>query len=137
MGYHYLIRILSKFVDPQGRPQLRGYYYKLAWAGESVGLQRGPHDFARVPARSSMSAKLFVGGLNYRTDDASLHAAFSRFGALQEARVIMERDDPSRSRGFGFVTFHSVEDAQRACEEMHDQVRMIGNTIASNQRKKL
>ena len=30
MGYHYLIRILSKFVDPQGRPQLRGYYYKLA-----------------------------------------------------------------------------------------------------------
>ena len=35
----------------------------------------------------------------------SLHVrrrdAFSRYGELTEARVVMERDDPSRSRGFG------------------------------------
>jgi RNA recognition motif-containing protein len=27
------------------------------------------------------------------------------FGTVEDAVVIMERDDPGRSRGFGFVTY--------------------------------
>ena len=69
--------------------------------------------------------QIFVGGLNYRTDDTSLKDAFSRYGELEEAKVAMDRDDPRRSRGFGFVTFRSPDDAQRACAEMHDQVSCV------------
>jgi len=50
-----------------------------------------------------MSCKLFVGGLNFRTRDDKLYEGFAPFGEVLEAKVVMERDDPNRSRGFGFV----------------------------------
>ena len=66
-----------------------------------------------------MSCKLFVGQLAYRVSDQQLYAAFSRLGEVREAKVIMERDDPSRSRGFGFVTMATADAAQRAAREMN------------------
>ena len=38
--------------------------------------------------------------------------AFEEFGTVTEAAVIMERDNPMRSRGFGFVTFDDADVAQ-------------------------
>ena len=67
------------------------------------------------------SGKLFVGNLAFNTNDQALQGAFARFGAIQEAKVIMEREDPSRSRGFGFVTFRNPADAQKAAQEMNGQ----------------
>src|ERR1043165_6518510 len=54
--------------------------------------------------RERMSKKLFVGGLSWGTDDQSLRAAFERFGPIDEAKVITDRET-GRSRGFGFITF--------------------------------
>ena len=64
-----------------------------------------------------MSQKLFVGGLAWATTDQSLHDAFSEFGEVSDAKVIMDRDT-GRSRGFGFVTFANQADSDRAREEM-------------------
>ena len=47
--------------------------------------------------------RCYVGGLNFSTRERSLRSAFSEFGELLECTVVMERDDPERSRGFGFV----------------------------------
>ena len=41
---------------------------------------------------------------------------FSQFGPVDEAVVIMERDDPGRSRGFGFVTYATMDLAQAAID---------------------
>lgn len=60
-----------------------------------------------------MGTKLFVGGLPWATDDAGLEQAFSQFGTVTEARVIYDRDT-GRSRGFGFVSFDSEEEAEKA-----------------------
>ncbi|MEO0603924.1 MAG: RNA-binding protein, partial [Myxococcota bacterium] len=60
-----------------------------------------------------MGSKLFVGGLSWDTTDDSLRTAFETFGAVREARVILDRDT-GRSRGFGFVTFETPGDAQEA-----------------------
>ena len=62
-----------------------------------------------------MSKKVFVGGLSWGTDDNALHDHFSQCGEVVEARVITDRET-GRSRGFGFVTFSSAEDAQAAIE---------------------
>jgi RNA recognition motif-containing protein len=48
--------------------------------------------------------RLFVGGLSWETDEATLRAAFERIGAVIEATVVC---DPfsGRPRGFGFITY--------------------------------
>ncbi|KAG6482602.1 hypothetical protein ZIOFF_059234 [Zingiber officinale] len=63
-------------------------------------------------ARWMSSSKVFIGGLSYGTDDQSLREAFTSF-----ARVIMDRET-GRSRGFGFVTFTSSEEASAAISGM-------------------
>ncbi len=62
--------------------------------------------------------KLFIGGLAWATNEASLRAAFAKFGAVTDAVVILDRDT-GRSRGFGFVTFAEAEDGKRALAEMN------------------
>ncbi|KAL6063501.1 glycine-rich RNA-binding protein 2, mitochondrial-like isoform X1 [Balamuthia mandrillaris] len=64
------------------------------------------------------TAKLFIGGLSYSTDDSSLRDAFAQYGAVVDAKVILDRDT-QRSRGFGFVTFESQSEADAACEAMN------------------
>ena len=40
---------------------------------------------------------------------------------IEDARVIMDRENPFRSRGFGFVTFSRPEDAESAIQNNHDK----------------
>jgi RNA recognition motif-containing protein len=48
-------------------------------------------------------SKLYVGNLDYGTTDSDLQDYFARFGGVEKAIVIMDRET-GRSRGFGFVT---------------------------------
>ena len=70
--------------------------------------------------RCMSSTKLFVGGLSFGTDDGSLKDAFSGFGEVVEARVIIDRNT-GRSRGFGFVNFTDEESANSALSAMDGQ----------------
>jgi RNA recognition motif-containing protein len=65
-----------------------------------------------------MSSTLFVGGLSWDTDEAGLRAAFQRYGALADVKVITDRES-GRSRGFGFVTYASQDDAGKAMAAMN------------------
>ncbi|KAF7723930.1 hypothetical protein EC973_001502 [Apophysomyces ossiformis] len=67
-----------------------------------------------------MSVKLFVGGLAWATNDDNLYEAFSAYGTVVQASVIKDRET-GRSRGFGFVTYDSPDDADRAIEAMNNQ----------------
>lgn len=50
--------------------------------------------------------KIFVGGLPYHTNDASLRKYFEAFGDIDEAVVITDRQT-GKSRGYGFVSTSS------------------------------
>ncbi|KAJ8485408.1 hypothetical protein OPV22_017893 [Ensete ventricosum] len=76
------------------------------------------------------SSKVFVGGLSYGTDDQSLRETFTNFGEVVEARVIMDRET-GRSRGFGFVTFTSNEEASAAISGM-DEKDLHGRMVRVN-----
>ncbi len=62
--------------------------------------------------------KLFVGNLSFKTTENELQDAFSQFGTVLEANLMMDRMT-NRPRGFGFVTMSSDEEAQKAIEGLH------------------
>ncbi|GFZ12156.1 glycine-rich RNA-binding protein 3 [Actinidia rufa] len=70
--------------------------------------------------RFMSSSKVFVGGLSYNTDEMSLTEAFNKYGEVIEARVILDRET-GRSRGFGFVTYTSDEEASAAIQALDGQ----------------
>nr|POE70455.1 glycine-rich rna-binding protein 4, mitochondrial [Quercus suber] len=65
-----------------------------------------------------IASKLFVGGLSFYTNDKGLSEAFSQYGQVVEAKVVMDRVS-DRSKGFGFVTFASEDEAQKALTDMN------------------
>ena len=78
-----------------------------------------------------MKNKLFVGGISWSVDDDELRRHFGQFGAIVDARVIRDRET-GRSRGFGFVTFESADDAAVAKREL-DGSEHAGRTIRVNE----
>jgi RNA recognition motif-containing protein len=69
---------------------------------------------------SLMGNKLYVGNLPYSFRDGDLEQTFGAFGAVQSAKVMMERDT-GRSKGFGFVEMGSAAEAQAAISGVHGQ----------------
>lgn len=86
--------------------------------------------YLALRSMSSSSSKLFVGGLSYGTDEPSLKDAFSHYGEVVEAKIVMDRAS-GRSRGFGFVTFTSSEEASSAISAL-DGKDLHGRQIRVN-----
>ncbi len=77
-----------------------------------------------------MNNKLYVGNLAYSVRDESLQHAFSEFGSVQSAKVMMDRDS-GRSKGFGFVEMGTAEEAQAAIRALHGQ-QLEGRDLTVN-----
>jgi cold-inducible RNA-binding protein len=78
-----------------------------------------------------MGNKLYVGNLAYSVRDNDLEQAFSQFGTVTSAKVMMERDT-GRSKGFGFVEMGSDAEAQAAINGMNGQP-LSGRSIVVNE----
>ncbi|XLR05015.1 hypothetical protein S83_071213, partial [Arachis hypogaea] len=80
-----------------------------------------PSVFRSVRCMSNApSTKLFIGGVSYSTDEQSLREVFGKYGDVVDARIIVDRDS-GRSRGFGFITYSSVEEASSAIQALDGQ----------------
>ena len=67
-----------------------------------------------------MEKKLYVGNLPYKIDENSLNETFSEFGTVEEAVIITDKFS-GRSKGFGFVTMSTEEEAQAAIDGMNEK----------------
>ncbi|MCH7345418.1 RNA-binding protein [Pelomonas sp. CA6] len=67
-----------------------------------------------------MGNKLYVGNLAYSVRDEALQEAFSQFGTVNSAKVMMDRET-GRSKGFGFVEMATDAEAQSAINGMNGQ----------------
>jgi hypothetical protein len=90
-----------------------------------------PRSAATIPAR------LFVGSLSDDTNGEHLRAAFSEFGPVAEAVVVLHRETRT-SRGFGFVTMADRKDAAAAIDALHGSElngrRIVVNVATERQR---
>jgi cold-inducible RNA-binding protein len=78
-----------------------------------------------------MGNKLYVGNLAYTLRDEDLQQAFSQFGNVASAKVMMERDT-GRSKGFGFVEMGDDNEAQAAIQGMNGQP-LGGRSVVVNE----
>jgi cold-inducible RNA-binding protein len=67
-----------------------------------------------------MGNKLYVGNLPYSYRDSDMEQAFSQYGSVSSAKVMMDRDS-GRSKGFGFVEMSSPAEAQAAIDGLNGQ----------------
>lgn len=80
-----------------------------------------------------MGKKIYVGNLPFSADDQFLEGLFSPFGAVESAKVIMDRET-GRSKGFGFVEMTQDDEAMKAIEEL-DSSDAGGRSIRVNEAK--
>ncbi|GJN33196.1 hypothetical protein PR202_gb21767 [Eleusine coracana subsp. coracana] len=66
----------------------------------------------------SEDMKLFVGNLPFTVDSAQLAGLFEQAGSVEMVEVVYDRMT-GRSRGFGFVTMSSAEEAGAAVEQFN------------------
>ena len=79
-----------------------------------------------------MGTKLYVGNLNYNTNEESLRQAFSANGReVTSVSIIMDRET-GRSRGFAFVEMATAEAAQEALRDL-DGTDLDGRTLRINE----
>jgi len=61
--------------------------------------------------------RCYIGNLPYKTTETELRRLFEQYGKVTDVKIVMDRET-DRSKGFGFISFETPEEAQRAIKEM-------------------
>ncbi|KAG5061619.1 hypothetical protein AAZX31_01G217900 [Glycine max] len=69
----------------------------------------------------TMTSKVFVKGLAFSTTEEELAKAFSQYGSVLKANIILNKAK-NRSKGFGYVTFAKEEEACKAQIDMNGKI---------------
>merc|ERR1711988_710659 len=72
---------------------------------------------------------VYVKNINDEYDEAKLNEMFQKYGKISSVKVM--KSDDGKSKGFGFVSFESPEEAMNACEELNGQDLAPFGTITS------
>lgn len=73
--------------------------------------------------RSAPSDTVFVANLDFDVDESILSAEAEKFGTIISLRIPTDRDSGER-KGFGYITYSSIDEAQAAVDGLSGQ--MIG-----------
>jgi len=74
---------------------------------------------------------IYVGNLPYSLSEEDLKAAFSQFGEVSSASIIMDRMS-GQSKGFGFVEMPDNSEADEAIKALNESA-LNGRNIKVNQ----
>lgn len=83
------------------------------------------------------NSKIYVKNLSFNTTENELKNMCEQFGQVYEVKIVRDHDT-DRSRGFGFVTFATVNEAEHAIRSMNNELldgRVLNVAEAVNKRK--
>jgi RNA recognition motif-containing protein len=128
---------------PQPTPAKKTFWQKLAaFFKPSTAPAKGGRSNVPAPARREQrttrqpetvevtSPKLYVGNLSYDATESDLFDLFKGVGSVQNAEVVSHKHN-DKSKGFGFVTMMTIDEAKRAVIELHDKEFMGRKLVVS------
>ena len=74
---------------------------------------------------------IFVGNLNFSATEEAVRSLFERYGAVNSARIMTDRDT-GRSRGFAFVEMENEQEADQAIQALNGYT-MDGRALNVNE----
>jgi RNA recognition motif-containing protein len=74
--------------------------------------------------------KLYVGNLSFDATESDLSELFNGVGGVRNVEIVTHRDT-EKSKGFGFVTMNSVDEAKRAVTELNEKEFMGRRLVVS------
>jgi RNA recognition motif-containing protein len=89
-----------------------------------------PRPSRKPEAVEVTTAKLYVGNLSFDAGESDLLELFNGVGNVQSAEIVAHRET-EKSKGFGFVTMNTIEEAKRAVNELHDKEFMGRKLVVS------
>jgi hypothetical protein len=92
--------------------------------------QSTPRPSRKPEAVEVTTPKLYVGNLSFEASESDLTELFGGVGSVQNADIVSHKET-ERSKGFGFVTMGSVDEAKRAVEVLHDKEFMGRKLVVS------
>eukprot|EP00270_Netrium_digitus_P005851 TRINITY_DN1786_c0_g1_i2.p1 TRINITY_DN1786_c0_g1~~TRINITY_DN1786_c0_g1_i2.p1 ORF type:complete len:327 (-),score=98.56 TRINITY_DN1786_c0_g1_i2:27-1007(-) len=107
---------LKKLLDPLSKEQLVDLLATAGSKNESVC-----EEIKQVASKDPAHRKLFVRGLSWETTSQALRDAFIEYGEIEEGAVIMDKTT-GKSRGFGFITFKSMDAAYKALKDPNKRI---------------
>uniref|UniRef100_K7GJ85 Protein boule-like n=1 Tax=Pelodiscus sinensis TaxID=13735 RepID=K7GJ85_PELSI len=134
---------LQLLVVPQGLVTHSGEQTTDQTQKES--LSPSPNTVSPVPLNNPTSAprfgtiipnRIFVGGIDFKTNENDLRKFFAQYGCVKEVKIVNDR--AGVSKGYGFITFETQEDAQKILQEAEklnykDKKLNIGPAIRKQQ----
>ncbi|XP_034402782.1 protein boule-like [Cyclopterus lumpus] len=102
----------------------------------------GPTHYALCPSAGSLRHgtvipnRIFVGGIDYKVNESDLRHVFSQHGAVKEVKIVIDRS--GMSKGYGFVTFETQDDAMKILHDakgvcFKDKKLSIGQAVRRQQ----
>jgi RNA recognition motif-containing protein len=113
-------------------------FFRPRPASTSNGTQHRATSAPRQESRSTRkpeavevtSPKLYIGNLSYDATESDLFELFKGVGTVKSAEIVTHKYN-EKSKGFGFVTMSSVDEAKRAVVELHDKEFMGRKLVVS------
>src|SRR4051812_49835222 len=75
---------------------------------------------------------IYVGNLNWSLTSDDLYNMFTPYGEVVSAKIITDKFNNNRSKGFGFVEMSDDEAARQAISNLHD-TELSGRKIIVNE----
>jgi RNA recognition motif-containing protein len=112
---------------PQPRPASS---VTSSYPAKAPAAPSAPRPVRKPEAIEVTSAKLYVGNLSFDAAESDLSELFAGVGSVQSAEIVTHKHN-EKSKGFGFVTMSSVEEAKRAVDVLHDKEFMGRKLVVS------
>ena len=75
---------------------------------------------------------IYVGNLSWNMTSEDLENLFTPFGSVASAKIVTDKFNNNRSKGFGFVEMANDDEARAAIAQLHD-TEVLGRNIVVNE----